>query len=75
MREQDLDRRSEIMAQAEALALADHAWIPIYFGVTDGLKQPYVSGLINNINDTYRTRWITIDEAARAERFPRRYGD
>ena len=75
MREQDLDRRAEIMAQAEALALADHAWIPIYFGVTDGLTQPYVNGFINNINDTNRTRWVSIDEAGRAERFPRRYGN
>jgi hypothetical protein len=43
--------------------------------VTDSLKQPYLNGWNNNINDTNRTRWARIDEAARAERFPNRYGD
>lgn len=74
MAEQDLARRGEIMAEAEAIALADHAWIPMFFHVTDSLVQPYVEGWINNSNDTNRTRWVSIDEAARAARFPTRYG-
>jgi oligopeptide transport system substrate-binding protein len=75
MAEQDLETRAAIMAEAESIALADHAWIPMFFHVTDSLVQPYVDGWINNINDTNRTRWASIDEAARAERFPRRYGN
>jgi oligopeptide transport system substrate-binding protein len=75
MAEQDLKRRAEIMARAEKIALDDHAWLPMFFHVTDSLKQPYLNGWNNNINDTNRTRWASIDEAARAERFPNRYGD
>jgi oligopeptide transport system substrate-binding protein len=73
--EQDLGLRGQLMMQAEAIALADHAWIPMFFHVTDSLAYPYVRGWQNNINDTNRTRWVSIDEAARAARFPLRYGD
>ena len=45
-----------------------------FFHVTDSLKQAYVHGWQNNINDTNRTRWVSIDEAARAAKFPNRYG-
>lgn len=75
MAEQNLERRAEIMTRAEAIALNDYAWIPEFFGVTDSLRQPYVHGWHNNINSTNRSRWVTIDLAARAERFPRRYGN
>ena len=74
MHEQDLERRGAIMAEAEAIALADHAWIPMFFHVSDSLVQPYVEGWVNNSNDTNRTRWVRIDEEARAARFPTRYG-
>jgi oligopeptide transport system substrate-binding protein len=73
--EQDLERRAAIMARAETVALSEHPWIPMFFHVTDSLKHPYVNGWNNNINDVNRTRWVSIDEAARAAAFPNRYGD
>jgi len=74
MSERDLEARGRLMAEAEEIALNDHAWIPMFFHVTDSLQRPYVRGWINNINDTNRTRWLSIDEAARAALFPNRYG-
>jgi hypothetical protein len=38
------------------------------------MQRPYVIGWHNNINDTNRTRWMRIDEEARAALFPNRYG-
>jgi oligopeptide transport system substrate-binding protein len=71
--EQDLDRRAEIMAEAEAIALADHAWLPEFFGVNRALIHTHVEGWVTNVNDNVRTRWLSIDEAARAQKFPTRY--
>lgn len=71
--EQDLEHRAEIMAEAERLALADHVWLPEFFGVNRALVRPHVVGWVTNVNDNVRTRWLTIDEAARAEKFPTRY--
>lgn len=74
MVERDIDERGRIMARAERVALDAHAWIPMFFHVTDSLQRPYVLGWHNNINDTNRSRWVRIDEAARAALFPNRYG-
>lgn len=74
MVEQDIEERGRIMARAERIALDAHAWIPMYFHVTDSMQRPYVIGWHNNINDVNRTRWMRIDEDARAALFPNRYG-
>jgi oligopeptide transport system substrate-binding protein len=65
--ETDLARRGALLAQAEATALKDHAWIPIYFWVSGVLVRPYIKGWLKNADDTHRTRWLSIDEAARAK--------
>jgi len=72
MVERDVEERGRIMARAERIALDQHAWIPMYFHVTDSMQRPYVIGWHNNINDTNRTRWLRIDEDARAALFPNR---
>ena len=59
--EQDLAKRGQLLAQAEALALKDVPWIPTRFQVTLNLVQPYVKGWVTNINDTNRTRWLSIE--------------
>jgi oligopeptide transport system substrate-binding protein len=64
--ELDLEKRGALLAEAESLALAAHAWIPIFYGVSGGLVRPYVKGWIDNAADTHRTRWLSIDESARA---------
>lgn len=73
--EQDLEARGAILAQAEAIALRDHALLPEFFGVNRALVQTYLDGWVTNVNDHVRTRWLSIDEAARAQRFPNVYGD
>lgn len=71
--EQDLDLRGEILARAEAIALRDHALIPEFFGVNRSLVHTHLNGWVTNVNDHVRTRWLSIDEAARAAKFPNRY--
>jgi oligopeptide transport system substrate-binding protein len=61
-----LVRRGELLAKAEQIALDDFAWIPISFWVTGSLVRPYVKGWQDNVANVHRTRWISIDEAARA---------
>lgn len=70
--EQDLQARGRILARAEEIALNDHAWLPEFFGVSQALVQPYVKGWESNINEKNRTRWLSIDEAARSAMFPGR---
>ena len=54
------------MAQAEAIALKDNVWIPINFWVSGALVRPYVKGWGKNPANVHRTRWLSIDEQARA---------
>ena len=64
--EVDITKRGQLLAQAEQLALDDYALIPTLFWVTGGLVRPYVKNWDANPTDTHRTRWVTIDEQARA---------
>jgi oligopeptide transport system substrate-binding protein len=64
--EPDLQKRGEIMARAEALALNEFAWIPTRNLATTNLVRPYVKGWEANVKDIHRTRWLSIDTAARA---------
>lgn len=64
--ERDLKKRGDMLAEAEAIALKDDAWIPINFWVSGGLVRPYVMGWNRNISDVHRTRWLSIDQTARA---------
>jgi oligopeptide transport system substrate-binding protein len=65
--EADLEKRGELLAKAEAAALKDHAWIPIYFWVSGELVRPYVKGWTKNGLQKHRSRWLSIDEEARAK--------
>jgi oligopeptide transport system substrate-binding protein len=64
--EPDTQKRGKLMAEAEAIAMKDYAWIPTLHLVTTNLVRPYVKGWVPNIRDFHRTRWQSIDEAARA---------
>ena len=56
----NLTERARIMQQAEAIALADNANIPIYYYVSKNLVGTHVSGFIDNAKDIHRTRWMTV---------------
>jgi oligopeptide transport system substrate-binding protein len=72
--ELDLEARGQLLARAEAIALADYAWVPEFFGVNTALVEPYVEGWVTNAIEKNRTRWVTINEAARAAKFPGKFG-
>ena len=59
---QDLDERADIMAEAETIALADSATLPIYYYVSRNLVSPDISGWETNIEDIHRSRWIHFDD-------------
>jgi oligopeptide transport system substrate-binding protein len=73
--ERDLRHRAELLASAERIALNDHAWIPFFSWVSTQIVRTYVHGWVNNPRAVNRTRWVSIDTAARAAQFPRLYGN
>lgn len=66
----DLAARGQKLAEAEAVLLKDHAFLPLFFWVSAELKRPYVKGWEGNNRDIHRSRWVSIDEAARAAVVP-----
>jgi len=65
----DLISRGRKLAQAEALALKDHAILPLFFWVDPNMVWPYVKGWQVNGMDKHRSRWISIDQPARIKQF------
>ena len=59
--EMNLERRGALLAEAEAVALNDYAWLPLYFRVTSDLVHPRVKGWVTNVEDVNRTRWLSIE--------------
>ena len=57
----DLEKRAEMMAQAEAMAMDDQPVIPIYYYVSKNLVSPAVKGWLDNTKDIQRTRWLSKD--------------
>jgi oligopeptide transport system substrate-binding protein len=68
-RDVDIASRGRKLAAAEAMVLKDHAVMPLYFWLNRNITWPYVKGWAANPLDYHRTRWVTIDEAARARQF------
>ncbi len=65
----NLISRGQKLAAAETILLRDHAIMPLYFWTSQNLIRPYLHGLESNAIDYHRSRWVTIDEAARARLF------
>jgi oligopeptide transport system substrate-binding protein len=65
----DLVSRGKTLAAAEALALKDHAAMPLWFWTSPYVTWPYVKGFKVNPMDYHRSRWIWIDQAARLKQF------
>lgn len=62
----DVAARGKLLAEAEAVLIRDHAAMPLFFWVTPSIVRPYVKGWVYNSTDFHRSRWLSIDEAARA---------
>jgi hypothetical protein len=43
--------------------------MPLFFWVSGNLVRPYVKGWGANAMDVHRSRWVSIDEKARAALF------
>jgi oligopeptide transport system substrate-binding protein len=67
--ETSLEARGAKLAAAEAILLKDEAFMPLFFWVNGNLVRPYVKGFKANTIDAHRSRWISIDEQARAALF------
>jgi oligopeptide transport system substrate-binding protein len=65
----DLASRGRKLAAAEAIALSDHAIMPLFNWVSPNLVWPYVKGWRENPLDKHRSRWMTVDQAAREKQF------
>ena len=60
--EPDLDKRIELLHQAEEVALDDSAAIPIYYYLSENVVSPKVKGFESNAFDIHRTRWLTLED-------------
>jgi oligopeptide transport system substrate-binding protein len=67
--ETDIGRRGEKLAAAEAIFLKDHAAMPLWFWISPNLVWPHVKGWQANAMDYHRSRWVSIDQAARLKQF------
>jgi oligopeptide transport system substrate-binding protein len=65
----DLATRGRKLAQAEDMVLKDHAILPLFFWTDPNILWPYVKGWRSNGMDKHRSRWVSIDQAARIKQF------
>ena len=68
-KETDVDKRGRMLAEAEAFLLKDHAVMPLYFFANPDMARPYVKGWVANIVNYHLSRWVSIDQKARAAVF------
>jgi oligopeptide transport system substrate-binding protein len=62
----DIVSRGQKLSAAERILLKDEAAMTLYFWVSGNLVRPYIKGYVSNATDIHRSRWISIDEKARA---------
>ena len=61
----DLEKRAGILAEAEAIMLADAPIAPIYFSVNRNLIGLHIQNWHDNVRGIQRTRWLKMDESKR----------
>jgi len=64
-----LESRGKKLAAAETIMLNDFAAAPLFYWTNLNLSWPYVKGFQANVVDYHRSRWISIDQAAREKQF------
>jgi len=60
----DPARRAQLLAEAESLALEDHALLPVYHHASRNLVSPAVTGWQDNPLDVHRSRYLSLLPAA-----------
>jgi oligopeptide transport system substrate-binding protein len=58
--ELDLDKRGELLEQAERVLLEDMPILPLYFYVTQHMKKPWVGGWEPNILDHHASKYLYV---------------
>ena len=61
-KETDLQKRAELYAQAEKIAMDEFAAIPLVYYLAANVVKPSVQGFEDNAKDIHRTRWLTKTE-------------
>ncbi len=61
-RENDLARRGQALAAAEAMALKDYPWVPLRFPAQSNLVSPRVTGWTANLRNFQPTRWLSLQK-------------
>jgi oligopeptide transport system substrate-binding protein len=56
----DIARRAALLAQAEALALAEHPVAPLYFYAGRRLVSTRVAGWVENVRGVHVSRWLDL---------------
>ncbi len=59
-RSPDLGRRAALLAEAEALALAEHPVAPLYYYAGRRLVSPAVTGWVENVRGVHLSRWLGL---------------
>ena len=65
--EADGAKRAELLSRAEQILLDDAPMVPIYNAVSRSLVAPYVKGWEDSLTNLHRTRWLSIDKAAKVQ--------
>ena len=58
--ERDLEKRGQMLAQAEQMMLDDYPAVFVRFQAQPAIVQPYVRGWVPSSKQINRTRWLTI---------------
>jgi len=56
----DLAARAALLRQAESLALAEHALLPVFHHAGRNLVRPDVGGWVPNVLDVHRSRYLSL---------------
>ncbi|MEN9855956.1 MAG: hypothetical protein RLZZ157_1082 [Pseudomonadota bacterium] len=56
--EKDGNKRAAMMKEAEAIAMAEHAILPVFFLTNRNLVSPRVTGWVDNATDIHRARYL-----------------
>lgn len=58
---QDMDKRSEILHQAEKRLIDNFSFIPVYYFVSKHMVKPYVSGYEANVMDHWQSKYLKVN--------------
>lgn len=58
--EPDINRRAELLSQAEQVMLNDEASIPLYYVVNRNLVAKNITGWVDNAENFHRARWLCV---------------